>query len=62
MISKACIYHIVGVQDLDFEVHPIELVLVVSAFLEVFPNDLPGIPPERKINFGIDLLPDTNPI
>ena len=30
--------------------------------MEVFPNDLPGIPPEGKINFGINLLPDTNPI
>ena len=35
---------------------------VVSEFPEVFPNDFPGIPPEREIEFGIDLLPDTNPI
>ncbi|KAH0657090.1 hypothetical protein KY285_031972 [Solanum tuberosum] len=25
-------------------------------------DDLPGIPPEREIDFGIDLLPDTQPI
>ena len=31
-------------------------------FLEVFPNDLPRIPPEWEINFGIDLLPDTDSI
>ena len=31
-------------------------------FLEVFPNDLPGVPSEWEIDFGIDLLPDTNPI
>ena len=31
-------------------------------FRELFPNDLPGIPPERKIDFGIDFLPDKNPI
>ena len=31
-------------------------------FLEVFSNDLPGIPPEWEIYFGIDLLSDTNPI
>ena len=31
-------------------------------FPEVFPNDLPRIPPEWEIDFGIDLLPDTNPI
>ena len=28
----------------------------------MFPEDLPGIPPEREIEFGIDLLPDTQPI
>ena len=31
-------------------------------FPEVFPNDLPGIPPKHEIEFGIDLLPDTQPI
>ncbi|KAH0698841.1 hypothetical protein KY284_013056 [Solanum tuberosum] len=29
---------------------------------EVFPDDLPGVLPEREIDFGIDLLPDTQPI
>ena len=29
-------------------------------FLEVFPNDLPGNPPKREIDFGIYLLQDTN--
>ncbi|KAH0724973.1 hypothetical protein KY284_000838 [Solanum tuberosum] len=27
----------------------------------IFPEDLPGVPPERKIDFVIDLLPDTQP-
>ena len=30
--------------------------------MEIFPNDLPEIPPKREINFGIDLLSDTNHI
>ena len=29
---------------------------------EVFPDDLSEIPPEREIDFGIDLLTDTQPI
>ena len=62
MISKGCLYHIVRVQDLDSKIPPIESVPVVSEFLEVFPNNLPGIPPEREIDFGIDLLPETHPI
>ena len=38
----------------------IESVPVVRKFLEVFPNDFPGIPPEREIDFGIEFLSDTN--
>ena len=60
IISKGCLYHRAIVQDLDYEILLIKSVLVVRKFLEVFPNDLPGIPPEHNIDFGIDLLPDTN--
>ncbi|XP_070002525.1 uncharacterized protein [Nicotiana sylvestris] len=30
--------------------------------MDVFPYELPGIPPEREIDFGIDLLPGMQPI
>ena len=62
MISNGCLYHIVRVQDFDSEIPPIESVPIVSEFSEVFPNELPGIPPEWEIDFGINLLPETNPI
>ena len=45
MIFKGCIYHIVRVKYLDSEVPPLESVPVEKDFLEVFPNDLPQIPP-----------------
>ncbi|KAJ9544243.1 hypothetical protein OSB04_023950 [Centaurea solstitialis] len=35
---------------------------VVSEFLDVFPEDLPGLPPDRQIEFGIDLVPGAAPI
>ncbi|KAH0695789.1 hypothetical protein KY289_013271 [Solanum tuberosum] len=38
------------------------LLPVVREFPEFFPNDFPGIPPEQEIDFGIDILPDTQPI
>ncbi|WMV58065.1 hypothetical protein MTR67_051450 [Solanum verrucosum] len=60
MISKGCIYH--RVRDMDFETLTLESVPVVNEFSEVFPDDLLGIPLEREIDFGIDLLPDTQPI
>nr|XP_009781947.1 PREDICTED: uncharacterized protein LOC104230769 [Nicotiana sylvestris] len=39
-----------------------EVITVVREFLEVFPDDLPGLLPERIIDFGIDLMPGTQPI
>ena len=35
---------------------------IVNEFSEVFPDDVPGLPPEREIEFSIDLLPGTGPI
>jgi hypothetical protein len=35
---------------------------VVCEYPDVFPEDLPGMPPERDIEFLIDLLPGTAPI
>jgi hypothetical protein len=35
---------------------------VVRDFSDVFPEELPGIPPYREIEFIIDLLPETAPI
>ena len=36
-------------------------ILVVNEFVDVF-GDIPGLPPVREIEFGIDLLPGTAPI
>jgi hypothetical protein len=40
----------------------LEIIKVVSEFPDVFPEDLPGMPPERKVEFAIELLPSTAPI
>jgi hypothetical protein len=37
-------------------------VLVVNEFLDVFPEDLPGMSPDRDIEFVIELKPSTTPI
>ncbi|XP_070002354.1 uncharacterized protein [Nicotiana sylvestris] len=39
-----------------------DIVTVVNEFLDVFPDELLGIPPDREICFGIDMMPDTQPI
>nr|GFD44253.1 putative reverse transcriptase domain-containing protein [Tanacetum cinerariifolium] len=35
---------------------------IVSEFLDVFPNELPGIPPVREVEFNIELIPGAEPI
>jgi hypothetical protein len=37
-------------------------VLVVNKFPDVFPEELPGMPPDRDIEFVIELKPGTTPI
>jgi hypothetical protein len=43
-------------------VNLLEAIKVVSEFSNVFPEDLPGMPPERKVEFAIELIPGTAPI
>ena len=59
MISMGYLYHLVHVKNSSSESPTLESVPVVNEFLKVFPDDLPGFPPAREIDFGIDLLPDT---
>ncbi|GKA92968.1 hypothetical protein Tco_0814954, partial [Tanacetum coccineum] len=40
----------------------LEDVLVVQEFPDVFPKDLPGIPPTRQVEFRIDLVPGATPV
>ncbi|GJY21197.1 hypothetical protein Tco_0393763 [Tanacetum coccineum] len=35
---------------------------VVREFPEVFPEDLPGLPPVRQVEFQIDLIPGAAPV
>nr|GEX17804.1 putative reverse transcriptase domain-containing protein [Tanacetum cinerariifolium] len=40
----------------------IEDVPVIRDFLEVFPDDFPGLPPPRQVEFRIDLVPGAAPV
>jgi hypothetical protein len=39
-----------------------EDVHIVRDYPDVFPEDLPGLPPNRQIEFRIDLVPGASPI
>nr|GEW72930.1 reverse transcriptase domain-containing protein [Tanacetum cinerariifolium] len=40
----------------------LEDVLIVQMFLEVFPKDLPELPPAQQVEFQIDLVPGVAPV
>jgi hypothetical protein len=41
------------------EIKPSEAINVVLEFLDVFPKELLGMPPKRKVEFAIELIPGT---
>nr|GEX42038.1 putative reverse transcriptase domain-containing protein [Tanacetum cinerariifolium] len=50
-----------GAEDKSKE-RRLEDVPIVQDFLEVFPEDLPGIPPTRQVEFQINLIPGAAPM
>jgi hypothetical protein len=41
---------------------PVKKIPVVCEYADVFPDELPGMPPDRDIEFAIELQPGTTPI
>ena len=46
----------------DEERPDLDLPQVVCEYVDVFPDELPGLPPQRVVDFGIELHPGTSPI
>src|SRR6266498_4582248 len=46
----------------SLEVDPLEEIPVVNEYPDVFPEELPGLPPVRAVEFSIELLPGTAPV
>ncbi|XP_070007201.1 uncharacterized protein [Nicotiana sylvestris] len=62
MVEKGCLAYLDYVWDTTAESPTIDLVPVVRDIADVFPSNLPGMPPDRDIDFFIDLAPGTQPI
>uniref|UniRef100_A0A2C9W6D4 RNA-directed DNA polymerase n=1 Tax=Manihot esculenta TaxID=3983 RepID=A0A2C9W6D4_MANES len=50
------------VRELESQVREPASIPVVREFPDVFPDELPGLPPGRELEFEIELLPGTRPI
>ncbi|XP_019251179.1 PREDICTED: uncharacterized protein LOC109230105 [Nicotiana attenuata] len=62
MAEKGFLAYLAFVTDVNADTSTVESVLVVRHFPDVFPVDLSGIPPDRNIDFGIDMVSGTQPI
>ncbi|KAM1264845.1 hypothetical protein ACFX2J_034609 [Malus domestica] len=62
MLLKGCQRYLAYVVLNDDTPSSMDDVHVVRHFPDVFPGDLPGLSPDREVEFVIDLLPGTNPI
>ena len=48
--------------DIEKRIPELEKISVVNEFPDVFPDELPGLPPDREIEFSIDLIPGAEPV
>ena len=62
MLRKGCQGFLAFVVDRRQEGTRLEDILIVKEFPDVFPDDISGLPPDREVEFTIDLIPGTEPI
>ena len=62
LLRQGCEAYLAYVVDTERKIPNIKEVEVVDEFEDVFPNDLPGLPPDREIEFAIELIPGATPV
>ncbi|GKV53533.1 hypothetical protein SLEP1_g60053, partial [Rubroshorea leprosula] len=61
-LVNGCQGFLVSVIDASSVTLRLKDIPVVREFPDVFPEDLPGLPPDREVEFAIDLVPGTGPV
>ena len=62
ILRKGCQGYLAYVVETEKEGTLLDEIPVVREFPDVFPNDIAGLPPDREMEFTIDLIPGTEPI
>ena len=62
MLRRDCRGYLAVVRNVEAETGAVENVPVVCEFPDVFLEELPVFPPEREIEFCIDVVSGTDPI
>ncbi|GJT61888.1 putative nucleotidyltransferase, ribonuclease H [Tanacetum coccineum] len=61
-ISRGCQVFVIQVMEKKSDEKRLEDIPVVREFPKVFPEDLPGLPLVRQVEFQIDLIPGATPV
>ena len=56
MLRRGCQGYLIVVRDTKVDKRVVENMPIMFEFPDVFPKELPGLPPERKIEFYIDVV------
>ena len=62
MVAQRMLRNLAYVMETGKEGTLVDEIPVVREFPYVFPDDIAGLPPEREVEFTIDLIPGTEPI
>ena len=62
MLRKGCQGYLAFIVDRRQEGTRLEDISIIKEFPDVFPDDISGLPPDREVEFTIDLIPETEPI
>ena len=61
ILRKSCQGYLAYLGETQKERTLVDEIPVVREFLDVFPNDISGLPPDREVEFTIDLIPGIEP-
>ena len=61
MVRKGCKANLEHVIDTKKEKHSLSDIPTVSDYPDLFPEDFPGLPPQREIEFAIDIVQGATP-
>jgi hypothetical protein len=59
MIKKGCEAYLAYMLDSKEKIGELTNIPIVKEFPDVFPDELPGLPLDRKVKVSIDVLPGT---
>ena len=62
MLRKGCQGYLAFIVDRRQEGTRLEDIPIIKQFPDVFPDDISVLPPDREVEFTIDLIPETEPI